>query len=211
VADQFLRPLGLRPRSEIRRSPDDCAAHVRPDAHRDHVLRHLLAAAHAGVETLCDDIGQAIVDDDLEFDVRILPRQLREFRPEDCVGRVVCGGDPNGAGGLLPKFAQSLEPGLDLLEPRADGVEQAFARLRRRDAARGAGQQPKAEPFLEATNGVAERRLRHAELRCGLRKTALLPDGQEGQQVIQLSAVHLWHQLISPFELYGIIAPDARV
>ena len=170
---------------------NDCAAHVRPDTHRDHVLRHLLAAAHTGVETLGDDIGQAIVDDDLDFDVRILPQQLREFRPEDRVGGIVCGRDPNGAGGLLPKFAQSLEPGLDLLEPRADGVKQAFARLRWRDAACGAGQQPKAEPFLEAANGVAERRLRHAQLRCGPRETAFVPDGQEGQQVIQIAALHL--------------------
>jgi hypothetical protein len=70
----------------------------------------LLAAAHAGVETLGDDIGQAIVDDDLDFDVRILPQESYEFRPEDRVGRIVCGGDPNGAGGLLTKFAPSLEP-----------------------------------------------------------------------------------------------------
>ena len=30
-----------------------------------------------------------------------------------------------------------------------------------------------------------------AELRCGPRETALLPDGQEGQQVIQIAALHL--------------------
>jgi hypothetical protein len=122
------------------------------------------------------------------------------FGPEDRVGRIVCGRDPNGSGGLLSKFAQSLEPGLNLLKPRADGVKQAFARLRWGDAACSAGQQPKAEPFFEVANGVAERRLRDPELRCGPRETALLPDGQKGQQVIQISAVHLWHQLISPCE-----------
>ena len=46
---------------------------LRPDAHGDHVLRHLLADSHAGVETLGDDVGQAIVDDDLDFDVRVVP------------------------------------------------------------------------------------------------------------------------------------------
>jgi hypothetical protein len=160
-------------------------------------LRHLFAASHAGVETLGDDIGQAIVDDDLDFDVRILPQQLREFRPEDRVGRIVCGRDPNGAGRLFPKFAQSRKLSLDLLEPRANGVKQAFARLRWGDAACGAGQQPKTEPFLEATNGVAKRGLRNAQLRCGLRETALLPDSQKGQQVVQISAVHLCRRLIS--------------
>ena len=64
----------------------------------------MLAAAHVGVKTLGDDIDQAIVDDDLDFDVRILPQQLRQFRPEDRVSRIVCGRDANGAGGLLPKF-----------------------------------------------------------------------------------------------------------
>jgi hypothetical protein len=160
-----------------------------------------MSGSHASVKALGDDIGQAIVDDDLDFDVGILRQQLREFRPEDRVGRIVCGRDPNGAGRLLPKFAQRGKLGLDLLKPRADGVKQAFARLRRGDAACGPGQQANAEPFLEAANGVAERRLRHAELRCGPRETALLRDGQEGQQVIQIAALHLWRLLISPFEL----------
>ncbi|HEY4446003.1 MAG TPA: hypothetical protein VGN30_17095 [Steroidobacteraceae bacterium] len=142
----------------------------------------MLPASHAGVKALSDDIGQAIVDDDLDFDVRILPQQLREFRPEDRVGRIVCGRNPNGAGGLLPKFAQRGKLGLNLLKPRADGAKQAVARLGWGDAARGPGQQANAEPFLEAANGVAERRLRHAELRCSRRETAPLPDGQEGQQ-----------------------------
>jgi hypothetical protein len=106
----------------------------------DHILRHLLAASHAGVKALGDDVGQAIVDDDLDFDVRILPQQLREFRPDDRVGRIVGGRESNRAGRLLPKFAQSLELGLDLLKTRADGMKQAFARLRWRDAACGAGQ-----------------------------------------------------------------------
>ena len=48
---------------------------------------------------------------------------------------------------------------------------------------------------------VAERGLRNAQLRCGLREAALLPYGQEGQEVIKIFAVHLWHQLISPYEL----------
>jgi hypothetical protein len=80
-------------------------------------------------------------------------------------------------------------------------VKQAFARLCRGDAACRARQQAKAEPFLEAANGVAKRGLRNAQLRCGLCEAALLPDGQESQEVIQISAVHLSHPLISPCEL----------
>ena len=69
-----------------------------------------------------------------------------------------------GAGGLLAQLAQGRELGLDLVEPRADGLEQALARLGRRDAARGAGQQPQPEPRLEPADGLAQRRLRDAEL-----------------------------------------------
>ena len=78
----------------------DRPAHVRADTHGDHVFRHLLAGAHA--KTLGDDIGQAVVDDDLDLDVRILPQEFRKFRPEDRVGRIVGGGDPHGADRLLP-------------------------------------------------------------------------------------------------------------
>jgi hypothetical protein len=39
---------------------------VRPDTNCDHVFRYLLAETHSCIKTLGDDIGQAIVDDDLE-------------------------------------------------------------------------------------------------------------------------------------------------
>ena len=48
---------------EIGRRADDRHAHVRADAHGDHVLGHLLAEANAGVVALGDDVGQAVVDD----------------------------------------------------------------------------------------------------------------------------------------------------
>jgi hypothetical protein len=97
---------------------------------------------------------------------------------------MVAGRDPNGPGGLLPKFTQGFQFGLDLLKPRAHVTKQSFARFRWRDAARGACQQPNSEPSFELTDGVAERRLRNAQLRCGLREAALSPYGQEGQEVI---------------------------
>ena len=85
--DQVLRLLRLWPLREVGRRADDRHAHVRPDAHGDHVLRHLLAEPHARVVALGDDVGQAIVDDDLDLDVRIVRQELREapargsFRP----------------------------------------------------------------------------------------------------------------------------------
>jgi hypothetical protein len=120
----------------------------------------------------------------------IFPEQFGELRPEDHFGCVIDGRDPNGGGGLVAKFAYGLKLGLDLFTPWVHGVKQAFARLRRRNAARGAGQQPNTEPFLEATNGMAERGLRNAQLRCGFGEAALSSDGQEGQEVVQICALH---------------------
>ena len=95
-------------------------------------LADLLAAAHAGVVPLGHDIGQAVVDDDLDLDVGILAQKLRELRQQDRIDRVFRGRDPDGAGGLLAKLAERRKLGIDLLKPRADGAQQAFARLGRR-------------------------------------------------------------------------------
>jgi hypothetical protein len=100
------------------------------------------------------------------------------------------GCDPNRTGWLLPKFPYGRKLGLDLLEPRAHGVKQAFACLRRRDAARRAGQEPNAQPLFEFTDRVAQCRLRNTELCGGPRKTALSRYGHKGQEVVEISAVH---------------------
>jgi hypothetical protein len=55
-----------------------------------------------------------------------------------------------------------------------------------------AGKEPKPQPNFEPKDGVAERQPGNAQLRCSFRETALSPYGQEGQEVIQISALHLW-------------------
>jgi hypothetical protein len=56
------------------------------------------------VETLGDDIGQAVIDDDLDFDVRVLLEEFGKFRPADGVGRMLGGRDANGARGFFAKL-----------------------------------------------------------------------------------------------------------
>lgn len=73
--------------------------------HRDHIRRHLLSQTHAGVITLRDNVGQAVVDGDLDLDGRILRQEFRKFRSEDGVGHIVGRRDPDGAGGLVLKLA----------------------------------------------------------------------------------------------------------
>ena len=72
---------------------------------------------------------------------------------------MVVRGDADGAGRLVAQLAQRGHLGLDLVQARAGGAQQALPGLGRRDAAGGAGQQPQAEPFLEAADGVTQRRL----------------------------------------------------
>ena len=183
---------GARPRAvgEVGGRADDRHPHVGADAHRDHVLRHLLAEADAGVVAPGDDVGQALVDVDLDGDVRIVGQQPRHRRPEDRPRRVLARIDADGARRLVAQRAQRRHLGLDLVEPRRERGEQALARRSRRDAAGGPCQQPDAEALLEAAHFVAERRLRHPELRRGAGEAALARDGHEGDEVVDVPAGH---------------------
>ena len=92
--------------------------------------------------------------------------------------------------GLTDIVAERGQFGVDLIETRTDGAEQAFARFRRRDATGGAGQQPQAKPLFETSDGVAQRRLRHAELRGGPGEAALPRDREEGDQIVKAFPRH---------------------
>src|SRR5204862_8366115 len=121
-----------------------------------------------------DNVGEAVVDDDLDFDVGVYRQELCELRQQDRLGGVFHSGDPNGAGGLFPKFSYGPKHGLDLLKTRSDGVKQALAWFRRPHATRSAAQQSQTEPVLQPTYRVAQRGLRYAELRRGVREATLL-------------------------------------
>jgi hypothetical protein len=63
---QVLRAFRPRPFREIGWRADDRHAHVRPDAHCDHILGDLVARADARVVTFGNDVSQAVVDDQLQ-------------------------------------------------------------------------------------------------------------------------------------------------
>ena len=75
-------------------------------------------------------LGGPGLDDDLYLDVRILRQEPLQGRPEDRLGRVLSGGDPDGAGWLLAQLAEGRQLRFDLVEPRTDASKQAFATLR---------------------------------------------------------------------------------
>lgn len=114
---------------------------------------------------------------------------------------MVAGRDPNGPGRLLPKFAQCFKLGLDLLESWADGFKQTFAGSRRRNAPRRPGQEPNPQARLEFANGVAQCRLRYAQLRGCLCDAALSSYGDKGQEVTRFPRCIYRACFISPREL----------
>jgi hypothetical protein len=155
VADQVLRPLRFGPLFEIGRRADDSHARVWPDPHRDHVLADLFAAADAGIVALSDDIRQPVIHGDLDFDVGIVAQQLFKLRQQDRVCRIFGCRDANATGRLVAKLAERRKLGLNLLKARAEALHEPLARLRRRDPACCAGEQPDAKPRLELAHGMA--------------------------------------------------------
>src|SRR5208337_1890342 len=127
---------------------------------------------------------------DLDLDIGVLRQEFRELRPEDRVDGVVTGRDPEGPGGPIPQLVERHDRGLDFRDMRPDRLEQPFARLGRRDAARGSGKKPEAESGLEAADRLAQRRLRHAELRSGAGEIPLAGDREKRSQIVQVLSGH---------------------
>ena len=69
--------LGHRARLEIVRRFDNRLPHLRPDAHRDHILLDVFADSNAGIETLANDVRQSLVSHKLHLDVGVATHNLR--------------------------------------------------------------------------------------------------------------------------------------
>ena len=93
MGSQILGRPRLRPAGEIGRRTDDRRAQVRADADGDHVLRHHLAGSDARVEALRHEVGEAIVDDDLDLDIRVVRKQRPKRRQQRGTGGVIVSGD----------------------------------------------------------------------------------------------------------------------
>src|SRR5215203_2987380 len=180
---------------EHRRRPYACLARSAPRSYLWRPARHCAPR----VVLLRHDVGKAIVDDDLDFDVRVLSQQRRKLRHENCLARILGRCDPNGASRLFPQLTDCRDLSFDLVEARPNIVKQAFPGFCRRDAAGGAAEEPDAEPLFEFSHGMAQRRLRDAELGGGFRETALSRNGDKGLKVVQTPALHLWAPLITPY------------
>ena len=78
MCGKVLRLPRLRPTCEVRRRTNDGHPHVRPNTHGDHVLCDLFAEPHTRVIALCNDVGEPVVDNDFDVDVRVVGKKLRQ-------------------------------------------------------------------------------------------------------------------------------------
>ena len=93
-------------------------------------------------------------------------------------------------GGLFAEFAQGREFGVDLLKPRARRSEQPLARFRRATL-RVVRVKSRTQAALRGRDGVAQRRLRNAELRRGPGEALLSRDREKRDDIIEVfPAIH---------------------
>lgn len=134
---------------------DDRHVPMRGDAGGDHVLGHLFAEADAGVVAVLDDVDEAVFDVNFDLDVGILRGEPVDEGPEDGAQGMFAGIDPDGAGRGIAIGAEGFELGIDLVEARGDGGQEALAGLGRGDAAGGPREEPDTEPLFQVADGAA--------------------------------------------------------
>lgn len=151
-------------------------ADLAAEFHRDHVLRDGLQKAHAGVESLFDDVDQPAFRDEIEFDPGVQFEKSRNDVPEQDAGAALVRVDPQLSAGCPARLGQRIERLIEILKERIEPREQPGARLGRRHAARRAVQQADAQLSFQPDDRVAERRTRHAHRIGGLAETAVAGD-----------------------------------
>ena len=181
---------GLGHRFEIGWRADHRAANVRSDAHRDHVALQALAEPHAGIETALDDIGETILDADLQHDVGIGRRQGAEPWRQHQMRSRARHAEPQIAGRPVARLDRRFQRQVDLGQRRTQPLQQLRAFLGRRDAAGAARQEPHAKPRLQAGHRVADRRWRDSQFPGRAAKTAALGNGRQHRQLGKMRSVH---------------------
>ena len=85
-----------------------------------------------------------------------------------------------------------------LMTIRSDGGGEYWSGISRQFLTEHGIEGQSTAPYSPNSNGVAERGLGNAPLRRGLGEAALASYGQEGQEIVQVAALHLSRLLISP-------------
>src|SRR4051794_26111919 len=119
--------------------------------------------ADASVETLPDNVDQAVARDDVELDVRIAVGEQWHYRREQEYGSVADDVQPDAAGRRVAKAVQGLPGLVQGLKGRRDRAQNLVPRRSQRHASTGPVEQPDPQPILKALKRVAERGRADAE------------------------------------------------
>ena len=157
-------------------------AHLRPDAHGDHVLRDLFAHPDSGIEAVGNDIGQAIVDDDLDIDVWMVGQEPLQGRLQDGHRRMLAGRELNGPGGFS-RNSPNATSCASISSKRGAIVSSRLPRLPSARRCGWCGWQAQPQPFFQAGWSGSEPSVKpQARRRPG--EASLLRDGGESGEIV---------------------------
>ena len=182
----FGSPMPL----QIGRAGHDREAERLRDPHRDHVGRDELAHPNAGIEAVLRQIDQFFTRDDLHDHFGIGLRERGQDRLQEERHHGPGDGQAKKAGWPIGQPPGRVAGGNDFVERRSRMLEESLARLGQADAARGAGEQRDADPGLESTDRLADRRRRHPQIIGSLAEAAPRRHAQECFDAIQRAARH---------------------
>ena len=166
----------------------------------------MLAEMDAGVEAICDEINQAVVQHDLNLHAGIGRQQRSQRGVQDRFGGVLDRRDADRAGRLVAQLRQCGQPGIEVGQSGGERLQQPLPRIGRSDAACRARQEPQAKPRFETAHDLAERRLGQPQPHGRTGEATFLRYREERGQVGHLFALHWQPLLIGPSNFSHLIA-----
>ncbi|MHC2777054.1 hypothetical protein ACVIM7_006545 [Bradyrhizobium liaoningense] len=112
------------------------------EGNANHVLRNAIAIAHAGIETLGDDVDEMIVHSDVQMHVGIGREKRAQCRAEHQPGGVSRNVDAKGPHREIAMVFERMKSVADHLKAVRQLARQPFARFSWCDRAAGAVEQP---------------------------------------------------------------------
>lgn len=174
---------------EGRRSDNDKLLwRCQPDG--DHVLLNDMAKANSCIESLLDDVDQAVLAYEFQLDVRIHIQEVRQqsiheqgqTRPRDV--------DAQPATDFPSQTASRIQAGCQHFYGWARVRQEAFSRFRQADTPGCPGKKRRTDSIFKATYCLTYRRGRHAEAPCSSTKAPQLCDGQKHHQSVKMRPLH---------------------
>ena len=164
---------------EVRRCADNRWPVIGRDTNRHHVVLDELSVLDAGIEAASDQVEPRFVRAHIQHHIRVGACELGQLGTEYAHGCKAGYQQAHASAWLVTQSSDPVEGAANARQCGSQFGEQLLAGLCRRDTACRAREQAYTDLFLESSNRLAERRLRHAEPLCGLGEAPLVSDRQE--------------------------------